>query len=159
MDSGSKVIFEPDDKGGYVSPAGIYDELTKVGNTVYLTTKDKITYEYDYSTGKLKYIRDRYGNKIKFYYEGGKLRKIYDCDPSNENVEIGRTLTLNYNADGKLESITDNAGRKVSYAYNTQGKLETVTDLNNNKTKYYYYGPNESIAAQSNKLKTIAQIN
>ncbi|AEV68149.1 Kelch repeat-containing protein [Acetivibrio clariflavus] len=157
--SGSKVIFEPDNKGGYVSPPGIYDELTKSGNTVYLTTKDKITYEYDYSTGKLKYIRDRYGNKIKFYYEGGKLRKIYDCDPSNENVEIGRTLTLNYNADGKLECITDNAGRKVSYAYNTQGKLETVTDLNNNKTKYYYYGPNESIAAQSNKLKTIAQIN
>ena len=157
--SGSKLIFEPNDNGGYNSPVGIYDELTKSGNICYLTTKDKITYEFDYTTGRLKYISDRDGNKIKYNYEGGKLKKIYDCDPSNENVEIGRTLTLNYNASGKLDNITDNAGRKVTYSYDAQGKLETVTDLSQNKTKYYYYGTNETIAAQNNKLKTIAKIN
>jgi len=39
-------------------------------------------------------VIDRYGNTIKYHYEDGKLRKIYDCDPSNENNSIGEYLPL-----------------------------------------------------------------
>jgi len=53
------------------------------------------------------------------------LRKIYDCDPSNENNSIGRILTINYEGD-KVKSIQDSTGRIVTYTYNNSGMLETV---------------------------------
>ncbi|MFZ5988353.1 MAG: S8 family serine peptidase, partial [Bacillota bacterium] len=162
-DSGTKLIFEPDDSrpGYYISPPGNYDILRKIAEGVFtLTTKEKITYEYH--SGRLAFIHDRYGNKIKFEYEndstyGTRLKKIFDCDPINAG-EIGRTLTLNYNAaSGKLENIIDKAGRKVSFTYYADGKLDTVTDQNDSVTKYYYYAGNDSIEGARHKLESIAR--
>ena len=85
-----------------------------------------------------------------------QLKKIYDCDPSHENVEIGRTLKISYNASGKLDNITDNAGRKVTHYYDAQGKLETVSDLSQNKQSTITTAQMSQLR-QNNKLKTIAK--
>ncbi|WP_027622832.1 Kelch repeat-containing protein [Acetivibrio clariflavus] len=152
--TGTKIVFTADG-ANYKAPVGCFDELTKTtvdGISMYkLKKKDQTVYLYYADTGKLAYQEDRYGNRIKFYYENGKLKKIFDCDATGN--EIGRTLTLEYEG-GKLKSISDKAGRSVTYSY-TDGKLTSVKNLNDKVTKYEYYNEGEG---SKNKIKTIKKV-
>ncbi|MBI2739224.1 MAG: RHS repeat-associated core domain-containing protein [Rhodospirillales bacterium] len=53
---------------------------------------------------------------------------------------LGRSLTLSYNAAKQLTSVSDNAGppRNVTFAYDTEGNLSSSTDPLGNATTYAY---------------------
>ncbi|MFN8074620.1 MAG: polymorphic toxin-type HINT domain-containing protein [Kineosporiaceae bacterium] len=94
-----------------------------------LTLRDGTVYEIP-AFGKLRAIRDRFGNRVVLTRTdpGGPLREI--ASPS------GRTLTFTRDAAGRFASVQDNAGRKVSYTYDSLGRLSTVTDPAGKVTTY-----------------------
>ena len=59
--------------------------------------------------GKIVSIVDRNGNTISFAYDAGRLVTISDS--------LGRDISITYNGEGFIESVTDFAGRSVTYAY------------------------------------------
>ncbi|MCH8148591.1 MAG: RHS repeat protein [Planctomycetes bacterium] len=65
--------------------------------------------------GKITASVDRNGNTISFDYDGqGRLVTIHDpLDTALHN----RDITIAYNGDGFIESVTDFAGRSVRYTY------------------------------------------
>jgi RHS repeat-associated protein len=52
------------------------------------------------------------------------------------------TVTVNHDAQGRVESAVDPAGRKITLAYNAQGLVETATDPMGHVVKYAYEGGN-----------------
>ncbi len=63
-------------------------------------------------------VEDRFGNAVTYTWSGSRLTGVSSSD--------GRTLSLAYNAQGRIASITGH-GTTVSYAYNTNGSLTRVT--------------------------------
>jgi RHS repeat-associated protein len=50
----------------------------------------------------------------------------------------GNTVTVNYTAEGRLESVSDPSGRKITLAYNAGGQVESATDPMGHVAKYTY---------------------
>ncbi|MBI4717155.1 MAG: hypothetical protein HY763_05065 [Planctomycetes bacterium] len=71
------------------------------------------------AAGKASSIVDRNGNTISFSYDAaGRLTTIHDTlDLASHN----RDITIAYNADGKIASVTDYTGRQVVYTYYQTG--------------------------------------
>lgn len=61
--------------------------------------------------GRLKSIRDRFGNQLTVDYDAqGRVSTITDT--------LSRNVTLAYNGAGRVSTLTDFSGRVVTYAYN-----------------------------------------
>ncbi|MEQ8764286.1 MAG: RHS repeat-associated core domain-containing protein [Planctomycetota bacterium] len=72
------------------------------------------------SAGMILDATDRNGNTVGYSYDGqGRLITIHDPldDPGTHN----RDITIAYNADGFVASVTDYTGRQVQYAYYQNG--------------------------------------
>ncbi len=71
--------------------------------------------------GKLSSIIDRNGNTMTFDYDGlGRLMTIHDTlDTEAHN----RDITIAYNSDGFIQSVTDWTGRQVTYEYYDDGDV------------------------------------
>ncbi|MFG0257460.1 MAG: RHS repeat-associated core domain-containing protein [Phycisphaerales bacterium JB043] len=65
--------------------------------------------------GKIKEIADRYGNTLRFFYDGlGRLQTVQDTLHHAGNP---REYLFVYDPNGFLQSVTDFAGRQVQYEY------------------------------------------
>ncbi|MCF8069327.1 MAG: DUF6531 domain-containing protein [Desulfobacterales bacterium] len=96
--------------------------------------------------GYLVKKEDPFGNTLEYEYThpefANRITKIKDA--------LGRSLTLDYNANGKVEKITDFTGRYCTYGYGPENdpdnpdrkdNLIAFTDLESNLTQYeYLYG-------------------
>jgi YD repeat-containing protein len=93
----------------------------------------------------LQAIRDRYGNETRltwsatntFGAEYGNLLRI--TSPN------GRWIEFTYDSATPVNHVTqakDNIGRTVTYAYDANGRLQTVTDPENNVTTYTWDASN-----------------
>jgi RHS repeat-associated protein len=72
------------------------------------------TYAYDNTTHQLSGITTSSGNESYLYDESGRVWKIIRDD---------ETLTLSYNADDQLETVTDSTGTVVAqYTYDAEGR-------------------------------------
>ena len=113
-----KFIGNPD--GTYSSPDGIFDTLTKNGQTYTITTKNGIAYQFN-QTGYLSSITDRNGNQLTFTYDTntGVLTTITDT--------VGRKVNLAYTAERKVSSIRDFMGRVWQYAYSNNDLISVTT--------------------------------
>jgi len=129
VEDGRVDKYVPDGSGGYTSPKGVYDTLTKSGGTFTLKRKDQTRYNFD-TSGKLASIVDKNGNTITLGYTGGNLTTV--TDPT------GRQLTLSYDGSNRITQITDPAGRTIRFAYDEFSNLISVTDARNNTTTYAY---------------------
>ena len=58
----------------------------------------------------------------------------------------GRSLSLNYNAQGLVQTVTDPINRVVQYGYDSQGRLSTVTDPAGGVTTYAYDTSNRIVS-------------
>jgi YD repeat-containing protein len=119
--------------GEYVPPPGVYRELVDNGDGTY-TWVDKDSTLYDFDTdGKLASITDRNGNQLTFGYDAGGLLPIIGyseyMNPSGETI-------VGY--DYMLTSITDAVGRSVSLHYNTEGRLDSLVDFTGRAWHYGY---------------------
>jgi RHS repeat-associated protein len=90
-------------------------------------------------------------NDVKYSFNSdGQLTNIQNRNCMNINVArtssgnllitepvSGQTLTVVYNSDGFVQSVSDSSGRMVNFGYNGGG-LNTITDPNGKSTTYLY---------------------
>ncbi|MCW9679746.1 VWD domain-containing protein [Dolichospermum planctonicum UHCC 0167] len=95
--------------------------------------------------GKLSYVEDTNGNKITLEYTNNNLTKLLHTN--------GDSLTLAYNAQGRISQITDSTGQITSYSYDTSGEnLLSVTSPEGTTTYTYDTG---NIAAKKYSLLSV----
>ncbi len=158
---GQKINFLLNFDGMYIRPECGYSSLKKDGNTFTWLLKYGSKYVFEYSglpaeagIYHVKYIEDRYGNRIDFEYAdfydplfGGTVKKPVKVI----EAATGRYIQINWEEyfNGReniylIESIQDGAGRVVKYEYDLdfnlykgyQASLNKVTDPQGN-SQYY----------------------
>jgi len=80
--------------------------------------------------GRLVAKIDRNGNTTTLSYTGSNLTSITDA--------VGRAISLNYDAQGRVTQAKDPLGRLTQYTYDASGMLAAVTDPLGNVTRYGY---------------------
>jgi len=87
-----------------------------------------------YTDGRLTQITDTYGRQVSFTYDANdKIETITD--------PLGRTTQLEYDSIGtKLQRITDPEGYTIDYSYNFKFQVDQKIDKNNRTFRYAYEG-------------------
>ena len=142
-DTGRGVYFQYIGGDKYV---GAFKEITTVekdGDHYIWYRRDGSKYTF-HSVGKLIAIDDAMGNRTTLSYgEGNRLQIVID-------KATGRTLTLQYNAQGFIETITGPAsasvpdGAWVTYGYDNHDNLISVTYADGSGFDYTYNDPNDT---------------
>ncbi|MHB8125651.1 MAG: RHS repeat-associated core domain-containing protein [Desulfitobacteriaceae bacterium] len=109
----------------------IYDKLLKNSDGTYtLTSKDRTSYGFD-NTGKLLTFKNAHGQLLSMSYDAtGKLVQI--MEPVS-----GQTLTLAYNGQGLIGTVSDKANRQVNLTYDPNNNLSSITDAKGTITYTY----------------------
>jgi RHS repeat-associated protein len=131
--NGRRDTYRPKEGGGFVSPPGTHNSLTEDSNGYTLTTKYGMIYRFGKRaaiSAHLSSIKDKNRNTITLHYdEDGCLTSMSDT--------VERGFTFNYNGK-RLASIVDPAGRSVTFSYNREGLLTSITDPMGNTVHYSY---------------------
>ncbi|MBO5321875.1 MAG: RICIN domain-containing protein, partial [Clostridia bacterium] len=106
-----------------------------------LTDKDNNVYLFD-TKGYLRKITDTNSNVINLNYTSTSSTDGY---LSSVTTSSGCNITLNY-SNGKLVSVTDNAGRTTNFTIDTSGNLTKITYPDNSYVTFTY---------SSNKLNVV----
>ncbi len=128
LPDGSMEVFTINADGTY-SAKNTRNKFVKLGdNTYILETKEQIKFEFN-QNGYLRGIKDKNNNSINIVVNAdGRVQSITD--------ETGRNYLVNYTND-KITSIIDSAGREVRYEYENE-MLCSVTDSMGISTYYNY---------------------
>ncbi|QJB44053.1 putative Ig domain-containing protein [Dolichospermum flos-aquae] len=95
--------------------------------------------------GKLSYVEDTNANRITLEYTNNLLTKLVHTN--------GDSLTLAYNAQGRISQITDSTAQVTSYSYDAAGEnLLSVTSPEGTTTYTYDTG---NIAAKKYSLLSV----
>jgi len=145
------------------SPKGVYDTLTldsPSSGQHTLTFRNGIKYIFEVPTGnlkttpnvvaRLKHIDNPWGDRLTLSYDSnGRLFTITD------NLGIsGRTgITFSYHPDGRLKDVTDWTARKWGYAYDTSGNLQTMTNPLSQVLTYSYDAPKHLLTSIAKPLQ------
>jgi len=98
-----------------------------------LRFKDGVIYHFVGGGGYLVSISDPNGNTVTITRVVGTPDRITSVtDP------VGRSLTLQYDAQNRITSITDPLMRSVTYTYHASGRLQTVTNPMGGTMAYGY---------------------
>ena len=144
-------------------PKGVYDTLTldsPVAGQHTLVFRNGVKYIFEVPTGtlkttpnlvaRLKYIDNAWGDRLTLTYDvNGRLSTITD------NLAIaGRTgLVLTYDVNGRLKDVTDWTARKWSFGYDAQGNLGTRTNPLNEVLSYTYNAPKHLLTSITQPLQ------
>jgi RHS repeat-associated protein len=111
---------------------GLKDYILKQNSdgTYILTCANKNKYYFD-STGNLTKLKDK--NKQYVTIERQNDGTMVITEPITE-----KNLTLKYNANGMVESVSDKLNRKVTFTYNNNKCLTKITDANGKTVSYTY---------------------
>ncbi|UCF43965.1 MAG: RHS repeat protein [Planctomycetota bacterium] len=122
---GRRDLYHPEPNGIWAAD-GFFRELAQEADGSFtLTFFDKGTWAFlaaDDPNAPLKIsaITDRNGNSLTFDYDSlGRLTTVHDTLDTAEN---SRDITIAYNANGLIESVTDWTGRQVTYEYYGTGE-------------------------------------
>lgn len=96
---------------------------------------------------RLRWIEDRYGNRTTLVYDAGEVRRI--VSPS------GRSLTLEYDGNNRVQTIVDHTGRRWSYAYDANGLLKDVIYPDNKAKHYAYQVRLQGAALEQHRIESI----
>jgi RHS repeat-associated protein len=147
-----KLISQGD--GTYEHPPGAmftFEQKVDVGVTTYVVTQKRSGQTYHFTNqGFLYQKRDRFGNELNFAYTDS----TYPNRITGITDSLGRAITLEYNANGKVIKTTDFTGRYCSYTY-TGDDLTMFTDLGGNSTNYEYLSNQENVLNDHNMSKYI----
>ena len=128
LPNGSIEVFDKYANEEYTSTYN-RNTLKQVDSTFVLTTKDQSRYGFNVS-GYLAWIKDRNNNTTTINVDAnGRVNGITDY--------TGRNYTVVYNGDGLISSVTDPLNRTVQYQY-TNGLLTAVIDPMGYTTSYAY---------------------
>ena len=139
-------LWRPDGKafffnfrgGKYEKPADFFGRLTFTSIADYDFSENFDDKEiFDQFTGQLKQKIFKTGYTQDFTYTNGLLTQVSDT--------FGKTLTFAYNADNRIESLTDPSGQITTYEYDTNGNLIKVNypEVGGGTTsvEYHYENP------------------
>jgi RHS repeat-associated protein len=121
--------------GSQYKPTGYdYPALTVNQDGTYtLIQNDGTIYNFN-SSGKVTGIQDKFSNTITFTYTGANLTGISDSQ--------GRSISLLYNTDNRIETITDPNNNIHSFIYESNNLVNVstlTTDLQTLTWTYTYY--------------------
>ncbi len=123
-----QFVKSPD--GAYNPPPGTWGQLSDQGGGSFLFTGNHGNQLLFDISGKLTTWTDPNGNQISLSYSSGLLSQI--------NNNLGQTVTLGYDGNNRIDSVSDGTGRSVNYQYDVSGNLEKVIDAETNETNYQY---------------------
>jgi RHS repeat-associated protein len=133
--AGTVRFFTKQPGGTYLASPRDHGTLTLQNGAYQLREKDG-TLDVFQSDGRLGYVQDPNGNRIKATYSNGLLTNLAHSD--------GQSFTLTYNAQGRISQLTDEAGRITSYLYDPSGEhLMSVTGPGG--TTHYAYDAGTNI--------------
>lgn len=135
----------------YSSPPGITTKLVKNGDNTH-SLVERFGTRYDFNSNKqLSSMTDVNGNTMVLTYSGSNLSSVRDA--------YNRTLTIGYDTNSRINSITDNSGgRSVSYGYDANNNLISYTDPES-KVWGYGYNTNHLMTTLTNPLNIITATN
>lgn len=115
----------------YTAPAGVNATLKKNSDGTFTLTYNTSSEKLTFTAGGyLTSDADRNGNTISLLYNtDNTLASLTDT--------AGRVTSFQY-INGNIESYTDPAGRHTNYGYDGSGNLVQVTDSNGQVSKYTY---------------------
>lgn len=124
QDGADLILFDGNGRSDRYTPSGsnrwsrneFFRDLVQNGDGTYtMEFEDKGRWEFNSlatasGEGKLAAVVDRNGNQLNLFYDGqDRLTRVNDS--------LDRDITVAYNANGFVESVTDFIGRTVSYEY------------------------------------------
>ena len=138
MPGGRGDTYQPDGRGGYVSPAGIFNKLLKLADYTFdLQLIDGTIYHYGVPpemtgfSSLLLSIEDRNHNFVTITHDAnGATTGIKDSQ--------NRVWTLTYNAQGLVSRVDDPFGRNATFTYDANNNLVGQTDMGGLSYGYAY---------------------
>ncbi len=143
---GSRFCYKPRDEGGWKSPDGFDDELTRSG-TGYMLKDSTGFYLLFNEKGRMESIGNRLGFVIRLEYDGDRLMSVRNVGTviqfsaktdSAELAQGGPGIFFTYDEHGKAVQVRSTTGFQVNYAYDADGRLAKVTS-NAQQTVLYRY--------------------
>ncbi|MEQ8937797.1 MAG: RHS repeat-associated core domain-containing protein, partial [Gammaproteobacteria bacterium] len=127
----SRTYRESGVPGEYDSPDNDYAEFVLNTDGSYThTEKDGVRMEFD-ETGLITAHIDRNGNTNSYVYDAdGKLETITD--------PVGLVTTFTYDNNGRLATVTDPAGRVSTFEFDVLGNLTQITYPDNTFETFEY---------------------
>ncbi len=141
--------FEPDVRGGaFFATAGDTGTLTTIsGGGHRLTELDGVTTVFT-PDGFVEYVEEHNGNRITAGYTNNL--------PTSLTHSAGPALQIEWNAAGRIMSVTDDAGRATTYTYDAANEhLMSVETFDGQITTYDY--SQGSGAASEHALTSVTQ--
>lgn len=129
--SANKYIFTNNGDGTYSPYPGLFASLEEGQNGYILKSSDQRTYTFDVA-GRLLTYSSPEGHEWNYIYFNNDIIRV-------EAEGGARFLSLNYDAQGRIDEVTDHTGRSVSYYYNSNGDLSSVNDVLNQTWTYEYH--------------------
>jgi RHS repeat-associated protein/CSLREA domain-containing protein len=130
--TGSKYTFAINSNGTYTAYPGLCASLVNNQGTYVLKDGGQATYTFS-AAGKLTSYADAQGHTWNYVYNAttGKLERIN----ADGNTHY---LSIQYEAQGRIGTVSDQTGRSVTYHYNTGGDLSSVDDVTQQVWTYQY---------------------
>lgn len=136
------------------------------GNAFWVTLKDGRRLAFSYYQSRLKWIEDRYGNRITVFRDGSNridrlvspqgryitlAHQHSSCSSciTTATDNIGRVVHYGYDIDGRLTTVTDPQGGITTYTYDTAHRMLTVTDRRLNRKVLNEYDANGRVKKQT----------
>ncbi|WP_018079022.1 RHS repeat-associated core domain-containing protein [Thiobacillus denitrificans] len=133
------------------APKGVYDTLTldsPAAGQHTLVFRNGVKYIFEVPSGslkttpnlvaRLKYIDNAWGDRLTLAYDtNGRLSTITD----NLGISTRTGLVFTYDANGRLKDVSDWTARKWSFAYDASGNLSTRTNPLAEVLTYAYDAP------------------
>ncbi len=131
MPGGEQRVFQPDSRGSdYFDQPGDNGVLTKSAGGAFTLQEADGEIEQFNANGTLDYLQDTNGNRITAGYTGSQLTSLTDTS--------GASLTIAYNAQGLIASVTSPDGQTVKYNYDPGEHLISVQSYDGEVTQYTY---------------------
>jgi RHS repeat-associated protein len=145
QENGGFRFFQRLPDGTYRTAPGDHGVLTLQGGAYQLREKDGTLFVFG-TDGKLSFQQDPHGNRITLGYTGSQLTSL--------SHSSGAHFLLHYNAQGRIDQLTDQAGRITTYNYDASGEqLRSVVGPNG--TTAYDYWTDASDPARLHALRSI----
>jgi len=143
---GSHFCYKPNDTGGWKSPEGFDDALTRSGTGYQIRDITGLYLLFD-STGRLGEIGNRLGYRLVLQYEGDRLMSVRNmgtvitlnsAQDAAELAQGGPGITFAYDEHGKITSVHSTSGAQVFYVYDEIGRIAKVTSNAQQAVGYRY---------------------
>ena len=151
-EKGATERFVANIDGSYTAPALVTDTLVRNDNDTYtLSSKSHESWTF-LPSGELRTHTDATGLTSSLTYDSSS-RVLSVSDPAARG-----SLTMGYDANGRLATVTDWASpaRTVTYGYDAQGRLHTVIDRTGKTTTYGYDGTSARLTTITDARSNVA---